>query len=201
MKRIRSKKGLTLVELVVTIAILGIVATLGVGMVSSAIKNYSVAQTTAREQDTALSVEAFITDAARISGRTALAAADTIPEEDVTAFYLAFEGSTLKTVRAEKDDTTKKMVVTEMRYEGVKSISVQAKKQKPDVLGTVKEKNFIFLDYTIEMVEGYKLEGSTVMNNASTDYVTTTNMTSMTETDTKYVIQSGEKFFAIAIVK
>ena len=64
-KKIRSKIGLTLVELIVVIAILGMVASMGVGMVGSAINNYHTAQVTSKEQDTALAIEPFILNSVR----------------------------------------------------------------------------------------------------------------------------------------
>ena len=64
-KKRKSKKGFTLVELVVTVAILGIVSGVGVGIVANTIRNYAVASTTAQEQETAIQIENFITRYAR----------------------------------------------------------------------------------------------------------------------------------------
>ena len=66
-KKRKSKKGFTLVELVVTVAILGIVSGMGVGIVANTIRNYAVASTTAQEQETAIQIENFITRYARNS--------------------------------------------------------------------------------------------------------------------------------------
>ena len=174
MKKIRSKKGMTLVELVVTVAILGMVASLGVGMVSSAIRNYSVASVTSQEQDNALAVESFITESTRIFGKVT---AKPVPldnkanviEKDVTAFYLYFDGDTLVTVRSEMDKGVQ--YTTTLKYDGVKQISMTPRKQKADVDATVPDKNFVFVDYEIDMNEGYSLSGTVVMYNAASDYV------------------------------
>lgn len=63
--RLRSKKAYTLVELVVTIAILSITAGFGIGIFASALRNYSSASVTAKDQETALAVESFIVKNAR----------------------------------------------------------------------------------------------------------------------------------------
>lgn len=202
MKKIRSKKGMTLVELVVTVAILGMVASLGVGMVSSAIRNYSVASTTSQEQDTALSVESLITQSVRIYGKVterdlpATKKSDVV-EKDVTALYLYFDGDTLVTVRSEMDNGVQ--YTTVLKYEGVKQISMTPKKQKADVAATDPNKNFVFVDYEIEMMEGYTLSGSVVMNNAASDYVIPANDEGLIDTGAMVVIDKT-KNSAISIV-
>ena len=62
MKKLRSKRGFTLVELIVAVAILSMVAGMGAGIVGQAIRNYSTAQITSYEQETAMSVESFPPD-------------------------------------------------------------------------------------------------------------------------------------------
>lgn len=83
-KKLRSKKGLTLVELVVTVAILGIVSSMGVGIVANSITNYSKASVTSQEQQTALDIENFIRLSARKADGaellTAAAGTMTIPD-------------------------------------------------------------------------------------------------------------------------
>ncbi|HCA54249.1 MAG: type II secretion system protein, partial [Clostridia bacterium] len=66
MKKLRSKRGFTLVELIVAVAILSMVAGMGAGIVGQAIRNYSTAQITSYEQETAMSVESFILGGARV---------------------------------------------------------------------------------------------------------------------------------------
>ena len=202
MKKIRSKKGMTLVELVVTVAILGMVASLGVGMVSSAIRNYSVASTTSQEQDTALSIESLISQTARIYGKVtsrplpATNKSDVV-EKDVTAFYMYFDGDTLVTIRSEMEN--KVQYTTVLKYDGVKEIVLTPKKQKADVEATDPNKNFVFVDYEINMMDGYSLKGSVVMNNAASDYVIPAATSSLIDEGSMIIIDKS-KNEAIAIV-
>lgn len=173
MNKLKTKRGFTLVELVVTIAVLGIVAGLGVGMVAQAIKNYSTAQTTSTEQDNALEIEDFIINAARVGTAVDSVNTSSVPSNDYTAYYIFFDGGTLKTVRSEVSSLGEPPVVTTISYERAKRISVQVKKHKPEMTDAISEKCFFYLDYEIEMEEGYKLVGSIVMNNADKETVVT----------------------------
>ncbi len=171
MKKLQSKRGFTLVELVVTIAILSMVAGMGVGIVGQALRNYSTAQVTSVEQETALSVETFILDAARISASVQASTAGSVPNNTVTGFYIKMNSDgTLQTIRNElgvkPEDPP---VVTYLSYKGVDSVSVQVKKQKPTELDNFSSQCFLFMEYTIKMQEGYTLKGSVVMNNADSD--------------------------------
>ena len=170
MKKIRSKKGMSLVELVVTVAILGMVSTLGVGMVSSAIQNYSVASKTSMEQDTSLAIESFITEGTRIYGlvdvKENIDPQNGVADEGKTAFYIYFDKSdNLVTLRSNMSEGKQSLV--EMKYEGVKQVYVRPKKQKPTNDGSTSEKSFVFVEYQIDMNDGYSLHGTAVMNNAS----------------------------------
>ena len=69
MKKFRSKKGMTLVELVVTIAILGIVSGFSLTIVVTAMNNYSEAAIVQGDQDTALMIEEFIVRQARVASK------------------------------------------------------------------------------------------------------------------------------------
>ena len=162
MKKIRSKKGMSLVELVVTVAILGMVSTLGVGMVSSAIQNYSVASKTSMEQDTSLAIESFITEGTRIYGlvdvKENIDPQNGVADENKTAFYIYFDKSdNLVTLRSNMSEGKQSLV----------EIYVRPKKQKPTNDGSTSEKSFVFVEYQIDMNDGYSLHGTAVMNNAS----------------------------------
>lgn len=65
--KLKSKKAFTLVELVVTIAILSITAGFGIGIFASALRQYSSASVTAKDQETALAIEDFIVKNARVA--------------------------------------------------------------------------------------------------------------------------------------
>ena len=64
-RKFKSKAAFTLVELVVTIAIVGITAGFGVGIFASTLRNYSSASVTATEQEKANQIESFIVRNAR----------------------------------------------------------------------------------------------------------------------------------------
>ena len=65
--RLKSKKAYTLVELIVTIAILAITAGFGIGIFASALRNYSTASITAKEQETALAIESNLLRFSRVA--------------------------------------------------------------------------------------------------------------------------------------
>ena len=71
-RKFRSKVAYTLVELVVTIGILGIVSGFGVGIFASVLRNYSTASVTAKEQEKALMIENFIVTNARVATKVKL---------------------------------------------------------------------------------------------------------------------------------
>ena len=108
MKKLQSKKGLTLVELIITITILSMVAGMGVGVVANAMRNYAAAQTVAQEQDIALQVEDFILTSSRISSKAQEVQASTVPQKTMTGYYLLFDNDgTLKTVSHQIDPKKK----------------------------------------------------------------------------------------------
>ena len=206
MKKLRvkrhSKKGFTLVELIVTIAILGMVAGMGVGIVGQALQNYSKAQITSREQETAVSIENFIRNAVRVSG--SVEKSDSLsdpPPKDRTAFYLKFttEGA-LQTIRCETTDIANKPVVTYLSYNGVESVTVQVKKQKPTKTDSFSNQCFIYMDYAIKMVEGYELKGSIVLNNADKDRSMEDKGT-YTDTEEEITVDKAHPGAAIGIIK
>lgn len=65
MRRFRSKAAYTLVELVVTITILSITSGMGLGIFVTAMRNYSRASITERDQESAIQIESFILRNAR----------------------------------------------------------------------------------------------------------------------------------------
>lgn len=167
MKKLRSKRGFTLVELIVAVAILSMVAGMGAGIVGQAIRNYSTAQITSYEQETAMSVESFILGGARVASNATKTDSININDKEHTAFYLHFdEDGTLQTIRNDAVAKDKDPVVSYVSYKGVRKIALQMKKQKPSE--DENYKGFLFLEYTIEMQEGYILRGSAVVNNADT---------------------------------
>jgi len=207
-KKIRSRIGLTLVELIVVIAILGMVAGMGVGMVGSAIKNYHTAQVTSKEQDTALAIEHFILNSVRTSSsvKSIKTTDPKFPAHDATAYYLYFMNGVLRTMRNEVEKAGQPPQVTIINYDGVAELTFKVKKAK-----TVKKKtdevdgtNSIFLYYEIKMKEGYELKGSAIINNASAAYKTTQLDTSFIEIDPEVnvkITNNPSEQYAFAIMK
>lgn len=174
-KSVKSKRGFTLVELVVTVAVLSIVAGMGIGIVASAIKNYSTASTTSKEQDEALLIERFIVDAIR--GSSLIHEADTDASTGGVKFstsqssrYLYFENGRLVTNETMVSKTGGSPEVYKQYYDRVKTISLTVKKSKPAADKEIDSRCFIHVSYTIEMDEGYEISGSTVMINADEKY-------------------------------
>lgn len=183
-KKIRSRIGLTLVELVVTIAILGMIAGMGVGMVGSAIRNYHTASVTSKEQDTALAVESFILNSIRTSASVkSVSTSSSFPPSDVSAFYLYFDNGKLKTMRHEVEKVGVPPTVTTISYDDVASMKFSVRKQKSELVHTENSNNFVYLYYEITMKEGYMLKGSAIINNASAEYETIQNDYSFVELD------------------
>jgi len=185
-KKIRSRIGLTLVELIVVIAILGMVAGMGVGMVGSAIRNYHTAQVTSKEQDTALAIEHFILNSVRTSSSVkSVSTSSNFPSHDATVYYLYFSNGTLRTMRNEIDKAGQPPQVTTISYDGVGEITFKVKRAK-SVMKKADEidgQSSVYLNYEIKMREGYVLRGSAIINNAAPAYKTTQNDLSFTEID------------------
>ncbi len=183
-KKIRSKIGMTLVELVVTIAILGMVAGMGVGFVGSAIKNYHTASVTSREQDTALAVESFILNSVRTSSSVkAVSTITNFPDPSTSAYYLYFMNGYLRTMRFEIEKKGAPPQTTVISYEGIEELTFRVRKQKSVKVNPEDNQNFVYLYYEIKMKEGYELKGSAIINNAAPSYITTQNDASFVEVD------------------
>ena len=168
-KYCRSKKGLTLVELVVTIAILGIVSGFSLAIVVTAMNNYSHAAIIEREQDTALLLEEYIIRNARVAGTIEYVTADADPAAasvvSKSGSYVAKIDNVIQTFEYDKDAAKK---YTNLTYKDVKNISAYIVRQKFDKDDADKQSSF-YLDYHIEMSSGYTLDGQVVLNNAKRD--------------------------------
>ncbi len=191
MKKIRSKKGLTLVELVVTVAILAITSGMGVGIFVSALNNYSTSSALISQQQKAGMIENYIVTGARncknlyfIDSSTPTTATPTTSHIfNETAFNQLVSGMANKTgvsyITMEKDETNATYKSQDrddagnlnesnaIEIEGVESIVFSCKKQKiaPDVVDDPSQ-CFYYLNYDIKMVDGYSLSGSVILNNA-----------------------------------
>ncbi len=203
MKKLQSKKGLTLVELIITITILSMVAGMGVGVVANAMRNYAAAQTVAQEQDIALQVEDFILTSSRISSKAQEVQASTVPQKTMTGYYLLFDNDgTLKTVSHQIDPKKKDPAVSStMKYDSVKQVSMSIRKQKAEKTDSYGYRVFVYLDYEIEMKEGYKLTGSTILNNADPQLLVQVKADSYQDIGSTFTIQNDNASNALAIIK
>lgn len=173
-KYIKSRKGLTLVELVVTVAILGIVSGLSLTIVVSAMNNYTEAAMMEKDQSVALLLEENIVRNARISSIVKAVDNHTntsvhLPESSTEyGFYVAKVDDSITTFEYEKNASgvggTK---YTTLTYEGVRRLAFSVSEQKSVESPTSNDQIAFYLNYEIEMQSGYVLKGQAVMNNAS----------------------------------
>lgn len=170
LKRIRSKLGFTLVELVVTVTILSIVSGMGIGIIASAIRNYSTASTTSVEQDSALAIENFIVESIRHGKKIVNWNDPSTFSTTESARYLYFSDDKLVTSTVTVDKTGGIETNIMRSYDGVTSVSVTVKKSKPAKEKEMDKRCFILVSYKIEMDKGYTVVGSTVMINAKETY-------------------------------
>lgn len=189
MKKIKSRKGFTLIELVVTVAILSIVLGLGTGVFIMVIRNYGTASSYEQEQEKATQIENYLVREARTATGIKLIETGTEDKEssdschetkttlpsDQGSYIFCEDGSDVVQLYEYKvfDDTSgttstsgpeKNSIIS---VSGVKQMKVSLKRQKMnnEAAKIGSKENFIYLDYTIEMVAGYTLRGSVVMNN------------------------------------
>ncbi len=190
MNWLRSKKAYTLVELVVTVAILSITATIGVGIFASALRTYSSASVTSKEQQSATEIEDFITKYARKctsfyyikKGSSYSTLEEDKHEVDEVATLVADENNTryltldpkthIVTYKLnDRDEDGNLIEMPAMSVNGVDKIEFSITKQKLTTENTDK-KVFYYLNYKIVMMEGYSLKASVILynvKNISTD--------------------------------
>ena len=200
--RLLRKTGYTLVELVVTVAILGIVSTMGVGIVGKSINNYSDASVTSVEQETAVKIEQFILKSARTAVSVEFRNSftdDIAPDKKKNENYLATVGSQVKEITSTVEGGAPNASVSRISYGGVKKVTVTLRKQKSNQTESQKDCH-VCLDYTIEMKEKFTLKGSVIMNNVSPDYSLEVNNT-FTEKGTTWEISPDIGEAAIVFVK
>ncbi len=183
MKKFKSKKAYTLIELVVTIAIMLITAGMGVGIFVSTMSNYSTASVLSSEQQRATEIEEFIFRYARVcksiyfidgaksdtlvDGTHYLNSVDELVLSTDSSQYIKMEpGSNFaQYVSNDRDDVTGDVVPSPiMSVEGVDNMIFSISKQKVSKNAS-DEDAFLYLNYTINMVGGYSVSGTVVMNN------------------------------------
>ena len=191
MKKIRSKKGLTLVELLVTVAVLGIVSGFSITIVVTAMNNYTEAAMMQKDQDTALMLEDYIVRHARVARKVEFIKADPaalttdiskvsgVPDKGHQGFYMAKINDVIETFDyAEMDSTTgnynymgtSPQKYIRFTYQDVQKITMDFSRQKR-FTDDIESKCVYCMDYTIAMKSGYTLKGQVIMNNADADYL------------------------------
>jgi len=193
MKKFRSKKGLTLVELIVTVAILGIVSGFSLTIVVTAMNNYTEAAMVKKEQDEALMIEEYIVRQARVAEKVVFVENDdfkTYPDypdsvapdkakSAIQGYYIAKVGTTIETFDYAKEDVStgeynfgapdpKKY--TTMVYNDVAELAVSFERQKTTAADTKKKCSY-YMNYYIKMRSNYVIRGQVVMNNANMEYM------------------------------
>ena len=197
MKKIRSRKGFTLVELVVTVAILSITSSLLVAIVANSINNYSKASITAGEQQIASQIESdilfFAVRSYGTDGVDTSVAGVTVPSTDESAYYVYIdEEGKVKTIFSDIETVGSTPIVTDYSYNGVEKITFQLKKQKTAKDDTSSKKRYVFLEYEIVMKHGYTLKGSVVMGNIPHDVtMDVIDTDSFVDTNTPVVLETS----------
>ena len=166
MKKLKSRKGMTLVEIVVTIAILAIVSGMGIGIFTATLSNYSTASITSKEQTQALQIEEYIKSYARLATDvdfipTAASPSDTLPNSGLTGGYIANTKNT-QTIEVYNYDGTVK--TGSMTVDDVDHIDMTFKRYQIEN-GSTSEQDFIYLYYKIVMKDGYVIESNVTMSN------------------------------------
>ncbi len=193
MRKFRSKKGLTLVELVVTVAILGIVSGFSITIVVTAMNNYSEAAIVEKEQDTALMIEEYIVRHARVASKVVFIENDdlktdtsypdsVVPDKnkkELQGYIIAKVGKSVETFDYAKEDiatgeynfgSPTPQKYTTLVYNDVSEVTVSFERQKT-VATDAKKKCSYYMNYYIKMKTGYVLRGQVVMNNADMEYM------------------------------
>ncbi|MDD6488617.1 MAG: type II secretion system protein [Clostridia bacterium] len=166
MKKVKSRKGFTLIELVVTVAILSIVCGMGAGIFSMVLRNYGTASSAEQQQEKATQIENYIITAARKANDIKFldaGAGDVIPSEN--GDYLFCAGGSTDVQYYNYDDTATSPKSSTVTIPGVQKLTIKLRRQKLDPSDTTSEKRFMYLEYRIEMSDNYTVNGSVVLNN------------------------------------
>lgn len=186
MKIKNTKKAYTLVELLVTIAILSITATMGIGIFSSAMQNYSSASVTAKEQEKAYEIENFILRHARVASDVYFITNDNslysnsnyidhiasteaaISLDDAIGGVITCEADSKKFSYHDKffDEDSDVISDGDLTIIGIDSIEFGLRKQKANA-SEASDDSFAYLTYKINMSEGYSVNGAVMLYNCS----------------------------------
>lgn len=208
--RFKNKKGYTLVELVVTIAILAIVAGMGVGIFAMTMNNYSKAASTSSQQDDAVLIENDIVNNARVAKEVYFIpssdtdslvdgkAKDAYPRDTFQGIYFANAkgDNTIERFSYYKDPSGSSYLKDdETVYQNVKQITFKLYKRQS--AGSTGTDGFIYLEYKIEMNDGYSIDGSVVLNNVKLTGATATKIVAPGTESTDYVLMDASSNTAV----
>ena len=202
MRKLRSRKGVTLVELVVTVAILGITAGMGVGIFASAMKNYSTASVVAVEQGKTAQIEEFVTRFARVctsmyyvdqDAPSGVDPSTTIVlnpndidsliidmdnKKEISYMTIAPGTKTLTYRDVVRDYDGNQLELQNTSISGVERVEFSVFKQKVEVdpgdTAIADGRAFLYMKYSISMEGGYSVGGCVLLNNCS-NITTVTN--------------------------
>lgn len=184
MKKVKSRKGFTLIELVVTVAILSIVCCMGVGIFATVLRNYGTASSTEMEQEKATQIENYLVKSARTATKVCFikqgdndSTEDSyneikkeIPKDQGTYIFSKVGSSDVEIYDIVPKSSTEVDKISTIKVSGVKNLTVTIKCQNVAASG-----KFMYLDYKIEMIDGYTVDGSVVMNNLVDNTLTSNN--------------------------
>lgn len=202
--KVKTKKGYTLVELVITIAILSIVAGMGIGIFSAVLTHYAAASSVEKEQEEANLLEQEILNSARVAKEvymipsTDTAAltdglgSDGYPRNAFLGVYFANAAGTEtldQFTYSDEAGTGTPTISDRIGHSDVKKITFKFVLQESP--SGSDEDGFIFLDYKIEMKEGYVLDGSAVLNNVKLTGQTRTKIMVGTTESAEYTVCGG----------
>ena len=197
MKYLRTKKGFTLVELIVTVTILSITSLLMLGIVANSINNYSTASVTSSEQDVALQIESDLINFARKATGVELIdnAGAEIPAKNETAFYVKCTETGFEMITADVEKAGAPPIVVNYVYNRrVDNIVITLVKLKNDKTDTTGSQRYVIMNYVIEMKDGYTIKGSVPMNNDMSGFEisgVTEDTTDLTFKYPSYVLKAG----------
>ncbi len=200
--KLKTKKGYTLVELVVTIAIMSIVAGMGIGIFSAVLNHYTTAASVARQQEEANLIEEEILNGARVAKEVYFIpstdtaslsdglASDAYPRSSLLGTYIANASGSqnIEKFTYEKDASGTAKKTNELLYSGVKQITF--KLVLHESASGSDDQGFIYLDYKIEMNDGYVLDGSAILNNVKVTGTTRTKIAVGSTESIEYVLCS-----------
>lgn len=179
-RKIKSRKGMTLVEMVVTIAILTIVSGMGVGIFTATMQHYSTASVTSDEQNKATLLESYIVSNANVA--KSMTDVTSIPDSHVPGTYIAMKKGTVDDENYvvqifDYDGVTRNSLMT---VENVQNVTIKFRRHQTQSSASDKD-DFLYIYYEIVMKSGYTLTGTTMTNNM--------DLSTFTKVDTGYTIE------------